>query len=183
MKQYCKSLLIFLFTLTALTLLEQGSVLAQNKKKGFDPAKMFFGGGLGLQFGDPTFIEISPIAGYRFTDRFAPGVGVVYEYLSFKRHNVATSVYGGKAFASYVVIENLFLHTEYEVLSLETEYFDYLFKYTGQERFFVGSFFVGGGYRVPMGSRSFSTIMVLWNLNETVYSPYQNPVFRLSFQF
>ena len=31
--------------------------------------RMFFGGNFGLQFGNPTLIDISPLVGFRMTER------------------------------------------------------------------------------------------------------------------
>ena len=41
------------------------------EKKGFDPQRLFFGGNFGLTFGNFTFINVSPVVGYRLTDKFS----------------------------------------------------------------------------------------------------------------
>ena len=41
---------------------------------------LFFGGGLGLQFGSMTLIEISPLVGYKITPKFSIGVSPTYKY-------------------------------------------------------------------------------------------------------
>ena len=38
------------------------------KSSRFDWAKVYLGGGLGLQFGSTTVVDISPIIGYRFNE-------------------------------------------------------------------------------------------------------------------
>jgi hypothetical protein len=40
---------------------------------------------------------------------------------------------------------------------------------------------VGGGIKQEIGVNSFLTLMLLYNLNETVNSPYSNPVIRVGF--
>jgi hypothetical protein len=40
---------------------------------------------------------------------------------------------------------------------------------------------LGGGYRQWIGNKAFMTLMILWNVNEQLYSPYQNPVIRIGF--
>lgn len=143
-------------------------------KKKFDWNKVFIGGGLGLQFGTITLFDISPLIGYRFTDRMSAGIGVTYQYYRYKDKFIdfTTNVYGGRLFGRYLITENLFAHAEYEVLSLET--FDYL-----NNRINVVSVLVGGGYRQPIGSYSYLNLMILWNLNESAYSPYINPIIRI----
>ncbi len=70
----------------------------------------------------------------------------------------------------------LFAHVEYEVLSIE-----YAHDPTTDMRKTINSLFVGGGLYQQMGSRGFATIAVLYNLLETEYSPYSNPVIRIGF--
>ena len=52
--------------------------------KGFDWSKVYVGGGLALQFGNYTFIDVSPTLSYRLTDNFSTGFGISYKYLSYK---------------------------------------------------------------------------------------------------
>ena len=76
----------------------------------------------------------------------------------------------------------LFLHGEYEMLSLESQYFDLANPVPG-ERFYLHSIMVGGGVYMPMGSRSGFLLTVLWNLNESYNSIYGNPIIRIGFNF
>jgi len=145
--------------------------------------RLFFGGGFGLQFGSYTNIEISPLVGLKLTPEFQIGAGMSYQFISSDFYDFSTSIYGYRGFSNYLVLSNIFVHAEYESLSLESKYFDYLNRYPNTDRFWVGSFLVGGGYRMMVGERSSVNFMILFNLNETVYSPYSNPIFRLGFYF
>ncbi len=153
---------------------------------GFDRSNLVTGGNLSLQFGNYTVIDVSPILGYRFTDKIMAGVGGIYQYYSYKDPNFSafnfqTDIYGGKLFGRYYFLDFLFAHGEYELLSLETEYFDPLnMRHTGK-RFNVHSVLVGAGYAQLVGRNSAIYLMVLYNLNETVDTPYSNPVFRIGF--
>ena len=50
------------------------------KKKGFDPDKLIVGGFAILNFGDGYYdLGVSPMIGYKFTDRIAVGVGAGIE--------------------------------------------------------------------------------------------------------
>ena len=155
----------------------------ENTKKGFDPKNLFFGGQLGFQWGTTTMIALAPEVGYKITPRLAAGIGVSYFYLaSSVPPSFSTNIYGGKVFAYSVLYENAFVYGEYELLSLETKYFNYSL-YPASDRFNIQSFLVGPGYRIPLGKNSFMKIMILWNLTENAYSPYSNPVYRLNFEF
>jgi len=143
--------------------------------------RLFTGGNLGLQFGTETMIDVSPIIGYKFTKRFAAGIGIVYQYYSSKIYNTVfkTSIYGGSIFTRFYIIDNVFLHAEYEALSLETAVFDPYPSVHHQKRFWIGNPLAGGGYRQMIGDMSSFNIMILYNFNETIYTPYSNPIIRV----
>lgn len=153
--------------------------------------RIFFGGHFGLMFGTITNIEISPIAGYRFTPRLSLALGPKYQYYK-EGIFINTHIYGGRAFARYMLIKDLnnlvplnlnaglFFHTEYEGLSLEEKYFGSP-GYVG--RFLLNSVLVGGGVSQPVGDRGALNFTVLWNINGTSNTPYTNPVIRIGFNF
>lgn len=140
--------------------------------------RIFFGGNLGLQFGTYTFVDISPLVGYKITEKFQAGLGATYIYYSVHDDyfDYETNIYGGRVFSRYFLFEELFLHTELEVLNLEVPvtYYDF-------ERRNITSVFVGGGYAQEIGSNSQLVFMLLYNLNEGQYSIYQNPIIRVGF--
>ena len=145
--------------------------------------RLFTGGGLGLQFGTVTFIEISPILGYMLTDNIAVGVGVTYNYYEDKRFDpvFSTNIFGGSAFARYYFLdsflEKIFLHAEYEILNFEALLVN-AYGFRSKNRIYVSGFLVGGGYREPIGARSFLSLTILWDVIEDINSPYVNPVLR-----
>lgn len=158
--------------------------------------RLFFGGNISLSVGTITAIQVAPLAGYRLTPRWSAGLGINYEYYkssgryfgSIPVNAYSTSIYGANVFTNYVFLKNfptdglsLLAQTEYEALSLEKKYFK---DYTSDGRFVLNSFFVGGGIRQRMGRRSSINILLLWNLNETQYSPYyNNPIIKFNFIF
>lgn len=160
--------------------------------------RLFFGGSFGVTAGDYTDIELSPIAGYYVTPRWAVGVGITYEYYNNKYHwfdgraheRYETHIWGGRLFSNYVIVNNvndwiplglnfrIFAHVEYEALSYEKGFFEY--HATGRE--LQNSFLVGGGLRFPMGARSSMNLTVLWNLNSNRYDFYgSGPIIRFGF--
>lgn len=137
--------------------------------------RVFVGGNLGLQFGTVTFAEISPLVGYRLTDKISVGVGVTYQYYHYqdRYYNFQTNVYGGRVFGRYFFTNNLFAHAEYEYLNLEA------FDFFPRRRVDVESFLAGGGYIQRFGRNSGIVAMVLYNFTESVYTPYSNPIIRI----
>ena len=147
--------------------------------------KVFTGGNFGLQFGTQTTIEVSPIVGYRITSKIAAGVGISYRYYRFKDYYYQppqifkTTIYGGTVFARYYILNNIFLHGEYEFLNLETAFFDPGSLLHKESRFWIGSVLGGGGYRQSIGEKSYLNLIILYNFNETLFSPYSNPVIKI----
>lgn len=165
------------FFATALFLLVFGYSFSQNEESSESPKKkwtekVFFGGNLGGWFGTITYIDISPLVGYRFSEKFNAGIGATYLYYSDSDINYSTHIYGGRAFGRYFIIENLFAHAEYEILNGE---------WLVGQRSDLHSVFVGGGYSQRIGRNSFFNLTVLWNLNDSSLSPYRNPIFRMGF--
>ena len=134
--------------------------------------RIFFGGNIGLQFGTVTFIDVSPLIGYELTEKLSAGVGATYLYYRYRDrfNDFSTNIYGGRVFSRYNILENIFAHTEYEVLNLEA--FDL------EKRINVTSILVGGGFRQQLGGRTYLNLLILWNINESAYSPYRNPIIR-----
>lgn len=151
----------------------------KQKKKSFYE-RLTFGGNLGASFGDVTFIDISPNVGYHLTDDFILGVGATYSYLKDKRfaYVYETNIYGGRVFAQHILFENFVAHAEYELLNLD------IFRNLSTNetvRDNIHSLFVGGGYRGSLGGNSFVNLLILYNLNQSEFSPYQNPQIRAGF--
>lgn len=142
----------------------------------FNTDNIFTGGSIGLSFGTLTFVDISPLIGYNITPKFSAGLG--FTYIFYKDNTTAGShgefIYGGRTFTRYLLLENIFVHTEYEVLNRKI--YDALTR--KERRVNVGSFLAGAGYQQAIGINSYVNIMVLWNFNENRYSLYPNPIIR-----
>ncbi len=171
---------IFCFTLIPTFSLSQITNEKSNSKMDLR-SKLYFGGGFGLQFGSLTLVEISPLVGYKITPKWSAGISPTYKYFKFKDYYSgnsysSTNVWGGSLFSRYDIFQNVFAHVEYESLFYNT-------KITGgfTEMLQYNSFLVGGGYQQPIGGNSGMYLLVLWNLNDTPDSPYNNPVIRVGF--
>ena len=89
--------------------------------------KFWYGGGLGLGLTGSTFkIGLSPMIGYKITQRFSTGVRIPLEYTHFKLGNPDGNAlsfsnldFGIGAFSRYKIFQNIFSHAEYQHLWLE----------------------------------------------------------------
>jgi hypothetical protein len=153
--------------------------------------RLFFGGSVGLVFGTITDIEVAPVIGIWVLPRIAVAVGPDYRF--YKDQYSRTTIYGGKAYVQFVVIEDinkvlplgvhtgLYLHAENELLSLKTSFWKYP-PYHG-DRFYVNTVLAGIGISQQIGRRSSLNFTVLWPLNDSEYELYSKPEIRVSFIF
>jgi hypothetical protein len=155
-----------------------------------EESRVFFGGNVGLSFGTYTYIEIAPVIGYKFTKRFWGGLGPEYIYSREKNLDLEMSIYGLRTFASFAVLDNIdevinlnigsiFLYAENELLNMRPLEYDGTYYYLGN-RGWYDMLLAGVGIRMPIGSRSGISIIVLWGLTESTEMLYSNPEIRLS---
>lgn len=133
------------------------------------------GGNIGAQFGTFTMVDLSPNIAYYLTEQWRLGLAGTYRYFNFRDYNLSGSVYGGGVFTQHDILESFMAHAEYEVLNGPWDG-------TGR-RFNVTSLLIGGGYSGQVGGRLSTNLLILYNLNDSVYSPYTNPVIRAGFGF
>lgn len=146
-------------------------------------SRIDFGGSIGAQFGDVTFIELAPIASYRVTEKFHAGLGFTYQYYKVNYNGVpdySSSAYGGSVFARYFIWRDLFAHAEYAPLYI-TNFYDYSIPNPEYRNVWAQDVLIGGGYRQWVGQKAFMSLMLLFNINESIYSPYSNPIIRIGF--
>lgn len=186
------SLLIIILSL-AQSLSGQPDDIEKRKSEEVPPLKerIFFGGSFGLQFGTFTDIQASPVIGLWVLPRIGVAVGPNFRY--YKDPLDRTVIYGGRTYIQYLFLRDigsiiplnihlgLFLHGEYEVLSLESSFFKY--PPYESERFLSNTILAGGGINQPIGRRASVNIMFLWALNDEGYGLYSNPEIRVGFIF
>jgi hypothetical protein len=168
--------------------------------------RMVVGGNVGFQFGTVTGIMLSPEVRVRTFDQLYVGLGFTYQYFMYRDYyydiknneylDFSSSVYGGRIYLRYYLrsifnnwIGNIFAHAEYEYLAyVEPYHYDpygnivdpYNNRLSpGKTTISYNSILVGAGYSQPIGGRVFMDILLLFNLNNSYYSPYSNPVFRI----
>jgi hypothetical protein len=139
--------------------------------------RLYAGGNFGASFGLVTYVEVSPLLGYKITEKLSAGIGFTYSYLSDKRYvpTFSTSIYGGRVFGKYMVYQNFFAYSEIEGLNIDKIY--------SEGRTNIYNVYIGGGYQQAIGANSSFGIMLLYNLNQTASAYYYqaNPVIRVGF--
>lgn len=163
--------------------------------------KFFIYSGFGVGYSSNVYydggslnLSISPALGYRINDRIAVGPGISYAYTNqtFGKGNPTLSLnnVGVKGFAQIQVVDQFFIHGEYEVTKAELPLVDANNNYvvsnnkilTGTRT--VESPLAGVGYRSSFSNRVAADILVLYNFNNTFNnSIYGNPVIRFNFLF
>jgi hypothetical protein len=174
----------------------------EERKKGFDVSRLVVGGGLGIGIGSVTTLGISPIIGYRITDKFAAGVGFGYQYLKAKdyfqyqdldspfaihTYDLKASTITTSVWARYLILTNLFAHVEYE--HNFSSYNDVGFATNGSGqlenrkiKYDVPALLVGVGFRQPISENSSLFIMGMYDVLQREMSPYRGGIFpRIGF--
>ncbi len=168
----------------------------KQKEQGFDPSRMIYGGSLGIGGGNGVFgFNVSPIVGYRITDKFAAGVGFGYQYTSINDYfeiedangfinyyDFKASIISASVWMRYLVLPRLFVHAGYEHNFLSFQ--NYKFDPSGsgaivgvKEKYSAPSVLAGIGYRMPIGSNVSLYMMGMVDIlqffpNAPLYSPY-----------
>lgn len=159
------------------------STSQSTEKKGFELSRFFFGGNIGFMLGDYTNIELSPLVGYHLTKRLSLATQVKYNYVNSKHFSLSFSNYGFALSSSYNITKQIFAHVEYEYLSIDSKLYNLWGLYTNEKRIAFHNILVGGGYRTPIGERSYANLLILWNISDNAYSLYNNPIIRINFEF
>jgi hypothetical protein len=140
--------------------------------------RIFTGGGLGMSFGSTQdYISISPVIGYKITEKFWGGTSFMWRYTKYKYIQPAVTLidYGINPFLRYTIFNNVFIQTEYEYLNYE---FPIDANTSVRETF--NSFLAGGGFFQPFGNNAGFFMMALYNFSYSEpavgeYAPYYSP--------
>lgn len=132
--------------------------------------RIYWGGGAGFNTGTNfTIISLSPIVGYKVTQDFSVGFGIIYQSVRDRIFDNTWTNYGGNVFARYNVTRQFFTYGEFERISFEL----------GEGvRLGYSSLNLGLGYSEPLGQRSAINVMALYNVlyNENdPFRPYDSP--------
>jgi len=163
----------------------------QQQKKGFDVSKLVFGGSATVSLGQVTDLGITPMIGYRFTDRFTAGIGLGYDYLKINDftpltdpntgavnyYPVQSSIFYPSIWARYRVFRNIFVQSEFQYDMISQRVYDYdqnynITKYTVKANAPV--WLVGAGFRMPVTDRVSFVMVIMYDVLQNKNSPYYN---------
>ena len=182
-----RNLLIFLLISLSSNLFSQQPRQNYNPETGFHKGQWVTGGNFGIGLGNGEInLGISPQIGYRLTPKWELGTRLTYNYYHYNYQGLKFSShqFGGGFYTIYDIYAGLFAQAENELLSYEKIFIDANNPdVINLERTIVHSVFIGGGYRQMISGKASMSITILFNLNETIDSPYNNPLFRIGFGF
>jgi hypothetical protein len=156
----------------------QAAIGQDSEVKGFDKSKLFFGGNLGLAFGDYTIVNVSPLVGYQISPMFAAGVGLNYSYYGYNDqvYKYSQSYAGMSLFGRVYPLRQFFVQVQPELNYVwgtstpDPAYQGYpTLKIPTQ---FVPSLLLGGGAAIPTGPNGAITISVMYDVIQNPLSPY-----------
>ena len=158
----------------------------RNKEdKKWDWKQFRVGGNFGMQFGNVTYVDISPTFGYfvipeklqvgigtkfiyynqRGGSYLDPNSGIVYNLPDYK-----DAIYGGGIFSNYTIWRGIFVHGEYEMVSKRPYN---AIRFPGKNRINVDALLLGGGYNQPIGNAGnfyISALVDALNNDESIYT-------------
>jgi len=169
--------------------------VASHKKTGFDASRIIFGGGFGLGFGNITNINVAPVVGYRFSDRFSAGVGLGYQYIRVKdgfqglfdeNNNMVNkpktyNAYSPNVWARYVLWHNIYAHLEYEhnIMTMKRFYNDYsqgVGIHSETLKLEAPALLIGAGIRQPVSDRVSVLFQAMYDVLQDQNSPYYKTI-------
>ncbi|GIV27488.1 MAG: hypothetical protein KatS3mg027_1302 [Bacteroidia bacterium] len=126
-----------------------------------------------------SFVDISPLIGYRLTDMILVGAGPVYTYYSSNQYGTRFSfnMYGFRTMGRVYFLQSLFFQTGWDILNRSI--YVVRFNTLQRDRVWVQNIWLGGGVRYSVGGNTYMFTSVLFNLNENEYSPYPNPYVQI----
>ncbi len=168
-----KIIVTFSFLIALVNAYSQGAI----EKKTTLSNKFTFGGSIGIQFGTFTGINISPTVAYKPINNLYLGTKLSYQYYSGL--NTSTIIYSTSIYTMYAFGSNLAAYAEYEFLNLDKK----LYTANQDGRLWINIPLIGAGFIQPIGQRSKLLLLLLWSFNNSYYSPYTNPVVRVTALF
>ncbi len=158
------------------------SSFAQEEQKPAFLDKVFYGGGLGAGFGGYTYINVSPIIGYRATNKLSVGLRLMYQYTTFDYWDSQDQMskqykgndFGIGGFARYALFGPVYLQAEYEYLNYDGLAFD-----GSSSRSGFDSYMAGAGFAQSIGGKASFFVTAMYNFSYEGFN--QNGLYRVPY--
>jgi len=160
---------IKLFPLSALVLLFLFN--ASNSK-----AQVHTGGNVSVSYDNGVFVDIAPVIGYRI-DKINAGISPVFSFKKPDNSNQLIYAAGTRIYGQYFVIENAFIHGEFQLMNNQTT----TILTDGSRihnRIWTYSLPVGAGYEYKLNAKTRVQASVLYDLLQDKNNPNNKPVIR-----
>jgi len=136
--------------------------------------RLYYGGNLGLSFGDVTYVDLAPYVGVNFGHNVSGGLGVFYAYREDNRYDpdLSTNDWGASLFARYRPARQFFLQAAYSWTD-----FEYLLVDGSTAREGYSAIMLGGGFVQEMGGHAAFIISAMYDINwsQDDLTPYDSP--------
>lgn len=166
-------MVLFLSAFVLVLFQESAYVQALPEDSGRQASNVYYGGQIGLTFGDYFRVSIEPLIGYNVTPSLSIGGKARYEYVNDSRYSedIIAHNYGGSVFSNFFLIKGLYAHAEFSYMSYQyqTEIHGEEYK---TEREWVPFVLLGGGYAHQISRSAFIFIEALWDVIQDDNSPY-----------
>jgi hypothetical protein len=138
----------------------------QEEQEEAKPSRVFYGGTLGVSFGDYFRLSLQPMVGYYITPKLSGGVKAIYEYISDSRTAVDYTWhnFGGSVFTRYHLIPQAYAHAEFAYMSYDSPV----------DRYGVPFLLLGAGYVQRISANAGLYIEVLFDVLQDDKSPYES---------
>ncbi len=188
----------FVFSSYGQDFIKEDTPPAPEKQKPEWKDRLIYGGNLWFSFGTVRSVDISPMIGYIVKPRLTIGTYLFYNYYENRYYNFSTDIYGFRPYAQLTLIKNIndalsirsstqtgiILQGETEFMSLNKNLFASSPIFVPDaNRIWVNSILVGGGIRQTAGGKSGMYLLLMWNISNSLYYPYGNPIIRFGFNF
>ena len=124
---------------------------------------IYVGGDVNATIGNVAFIYFAPFIGYEFIPNFSAGISGMIRYLSYGNGSGEFSK-GAGVFIRYKPKIPLVIESSFNIYSTSFNGFT-------QEPLGTHSWMLGGGYAYSIGKRSYSQVMVQYDLLNNNYVP------------
>lgn len=174
-------LLITVFFLTNQNIFSQIEYFESQPKPSKDSSFFFprpqIGGEFNLTLGTYTILSASPKIAYPVTKFLHFGIGADFIYSKYM--NLKDWIWGGNAFVDLYVFRGLFLHGEYQRVSVT----NFASSSQPQSRIWVEALYAGIGLKQDISTRFFVQYSLLWDFKQSYNSVYSNPTYRVVIYF